>query len=134
MCITHTKIFCVHACVCTYVCMYVLCAVRVCAFHCSFCCSCHSLDTDNCTLRFACCVLLVRQVHPAHCPGSGLAGSQTSRTDQPAGHVNSGNNNNDNERLPSVKVNMQKGRGRDKVRTVERDDARGWLGVGGRPS
>lgn len=113
---------------CTCVCTYVLCAVRVCAFHCSFCCSCHSLDTDNCTLRFACCVL--RTAREASPPSSlsrvrVRAGSQTSWTDQPAGHVNSGNNNNnDKERLPSVKVNMQKGRGRDKVR-MERERGAG---------
>lgn len=122
--ITHTKIFCVHACVhmyfvlCVYVhfiAVFVAVATRL------------TLTIARCALRAACCVLLVRQVHPAHCPGSGfgLAVRLVGQTNQPAGHVNSGNNNNnDKERLPSVKVNMQKGRGRNKVR-MERERGAG---------
>lgn len=123
--ITHTKIFCVHTCVhmyfvlCVYVhfiAVFVAVATRL------------TLTIARCALRAACCVL--RTAREASPPSSlsrvrVRAGSQTSWTDQPAGHVNSGNNNNnDKERLPSVKVNMQKGRGRDKVR-MERERGAG---------
>lgn len=62
-------IFCVHACVhmyfvlCVYVhfiAVFVAVATRL------------TLTIARCALRAACCVLLVRQVHPAHCPGSGF--------------------------------------------------------------